>query len=146
MSTFTLNISLPDGKILPLSVDELKEKFEVIEMPITLMCAGYRRSEFNAQVKDKKVNVRNLHHAHFSNFFRVFHGANALFPQQDGKAFFWQISSSTLEFHTKIAGLRDWFICALKGLTLVLMESAQELLFHSSEHLTALPPSSSRLK
>jgi DMSO/TMAO reductase YedYZ molybdopterin-dependent catalytic subunit len=49
---------LPNGKVLPLSIDDLKEKFEVIEMPVTLMCAGNRRSEFNAQVKDKKVNVR----------------------------------------------------------------------------------------
>jgi len=52
-------VSLPNGNVLPLSIDELKEKFEVIEMPVTLMCAGNRRSEFNAQVKDKKVNVRS---------------------------------------------------------------------------------------
>lgn len=56
ISTFTLDVSLPNGNVLPLSIDELKEKFEVIEMPVTLMCAGNRRSEFNAQVKDKKVN------------------------------------------------------------------------------------------
>lgn len=58
---------MPNGKVLPLSIDDLKEKFEVIEMPVTLMCAGNRRSEFNAQVKDKKVNVRtqplfDIHH------------------------------------------------------------------------------------
>ena len=58
MSNFTLDIALPSGKTIPLTIDALKEKFEVVEIPITLMCAGNRRAEFNAKVKDKKVNVR----------------------------------------------------------------------------------------
>ena len=106
---------MPNGKILPLSIDDLKQKFEVIEMPVTLMCAGNRRSEFNAQVKDKKVNVRT-HPISDTVFiiFRVFHGANVLFQQRDGKAFFSQISSSTPEFHTKNVEPRDLCICELK--------------------------------
>ena len=52
---FTLEIG---EKSIKYSFDELKSKFTNIEMPITLMCAGNRRAEFNANIKDKKVNVR----------------------------------------------------------------------------------------
>ena len=130
MSSFTLDVSVPNGKVLEFTIDELKEKFEVIEMPVTLMCAGNRRAEFNAQVKDKKVNVRKHLILTVKDFKRVYHGTNVQSPPQDGKEFSSLIFWTIVESPTKNAEPKAWSICGLKDSTLVRMESEQELRSH----------------
>ena len=47
-----------NDKTYSYTLEELKNKFEPVEIPVTIQCAGNRRSEYNQQVTEKKVNVR----------------------------------------------------------------------------------------
>ena len=46
-----------NDKTYSYTLEDLKNKFEPVEIPVTIQCAGNRRSEYNQQVKEKKVNV-----------------------------------------------------------------------------------------
>ena len=56
-----------DGKTFSYTLEDLKTKFNPVEVPVTIQCAGNRRSEYNQQVTEKKVNVSSLR-----IFFNIF--------------------------------------------------------------------------
>ena len=57
-----------NDKTYSYTLEDLKNKFEPVEIPVAIQCAGNRRSEYNQQVTEKKVNVSSVRI--FQYFFR----------------------------------------------------------------------------
>lgn len=71
-----------NDKTYSYTLEELKTKFEPVEIPVTIQCAGNRRSEYNQQVKEKKVNVSSA-----LNFILIYGKSSILTGQKSLKSY-----------------------------------------------------------